>query len=46
MNITKSDDKFTLQTARYAHAAATDGKLIYVFADPLLEILPSSTALV
>jgi hypothetical protein len=32
MNTTKSDDKLTLQTARYAHAAATDGKLIYVFA--------------
>jgi hypothetical protein len=32
INTPKSHDKLTLQTARYGHAAATDGKLIYVFA--------------
>ena len=32
VNTSKSYDKLTLQTARYGHGAATDGKLIYVFA--------------
>ncbi|MFT4939005.1 MAG: N-acetylneuraminic acid mutarotase [Paraglaciecola sp.] len=32
INMPNSPDKLTLQTARYGHAAATDGKRIYVFA--------------
>jgi N-acetylneuraminic acid mutarotase len=32
VNTTTSSNELSLQTARYAHAAASDGKLIYVFA--------------